>query len=515
MPRIAPALFGFALAALSVVYLVDSPEEAEAATTVTLVSDRSSWRYRNVEGAWPSGWTTPSYDDSSWPQGQAPIGWGSSTIVTSIAPPAGTKPPLSAQFRKSFTINDVAALSNVVLTTRADDGVAVWVNGTEVGRQNLPTGSLSAGTYATAAPSTTSAISSPYRVTIPTSLLKTGTNVIAAARQLNYRATKSASFDASISATQGTTTGTPPTVCGAQGKYAPACGALWGVYTLQRGSTETAVTNLESLVGRKFDITQRYHDFSSTPVQGTFPDAAERNLAAGGRLPFIAWQARVSSSNTSLKYADIASGRYDAAYVVTAADRVKAYGKPIFISFEPEFDTQKSRGTPAQYVAAYRHIHDVFRSKGVTNVAWVWQTSGYLGAGNDAYIWSGYPGDAYVDWVGWDPYNFYRCNNSAWKPFERAVQGTYDWLVSKGLGDKPFLLGEYGTQYDPGNPTLSTGWHRDIPAVAKKYPNLKAMMRFDANGFFGSNTCNLYIDNGPGMLSSFAAAGKDPYLNTR
>ena len=33
-------------------------------------------------------------------------------------------------------------------------------------------------------------------------------------------------------------------------------------------------------------------------------------------------------------------------------------------------------------------------------------------------------------------------------------------------------------------------------------------MRFDANGFFGSGKCNLYLNNGAGMLASFAQAGR-------
>ncbi len=297
------------------------------------------------------------------------------------------------------------------------------------------------------------------------------------------------------------------TTCGATAKYAPKCGALWGVYTLQDGNPEQSVRRLESKVGRKFDITSRFHDFSDSLVQGQFPDASERKVGPGSRL-FISWQARVSSSNTDLKWRAIANGSYDR-YITSAANRVKAYGQPVFIAFDAEFDTNLNKGTPADYVAAYRHVFNVFKAKAVTNVAWAWVTSGSISGSNAATILKGYPGDAYVNWVGWDPYNFYRCNGTGWKTFAEKVTPTYKWLTDHGLGKKPFLLSEYGSQYDSSNPSRSKAWHTAIPGALKNLPNLKALIRFDSNGSFRGKKCNFYIKNGgTASLTSFADAGR-------
>lgn len=308
---------------------------------------------------------------------------------------------------------------------------------------------------------------------------------------------------------------TPPaTSCGAQGKLAPACGALWGIYTLQGADASKSVTDLEARVGRPFDLTLRYHDFSDT-YPGRFPDSHEQ-LLGQSRILFLSWQARVSSTNQSLRWSDIARGAYDQQFVLTAAQRVKAYGKQMIIAFDPEFDSgPNTRGTPEEYVAAYRHIHDIFRQQGVTNVVWAWVSTGYTGAGNDQKILRGYPGDQYVDWVGYDPYNFYRCNNSGWKTFETTIAGGYNWLISQGFGDKPFILSEYGTQFDSANAARSVEWNKSIPQVLPKYPNIKGLIRFDANGVFGSTGCNMYVNNGAGMLDSFAEAGRSSYLRTR
>ena len=294
---------------------------------------------------------------------------------------------------------------------------------------------------------------------------------------------------------------------------APKCGALWGIYTLQGSNPTTSVTSLESKLGREFDLTLRYHDFSFS-FPGQFPDQHEQELGKN-RILFFSWQARVSSSRTDLSWRDIANGMYDSDFVVPAAQRIKSYGKQLFVAFDAEFDTHKTKGTMSDYVAAYRHIHDTFRRQGVTNVVWAWVSSGYTGAGNGDRINAGYPGDNYVDWVGFDPYNFYRCNTSAWKSFEQTIGPKYDWFIDQGYSDKPFVLSEYGTQFDSQSVQRSTDWHRDIPAVLGAYPNLKALIRFDANGTFGPNRCNLFIDNGPGMLDSFNDAGRHPLLNTR
>ena len=73
-------------------------------------------------------------------------------IATNTDAPAPTSNrALSTQFRRAFTIPDPADVSQVRITTRADDGVVVYVNGVEVGRANLPAGTLTGTTYATAA----------------------------------------------------------------------------------------------------------------------------------------------------------------------------------------------------------------------------------------------------------------------------------------------------------------------------------------------------------------------------
>lgn len=507
---------------------------ASTATAITLLPRGSQWRWRYAAGAWPTGWQSTSFADSAWKSGAAPLGWGSGTrtAVTPEGTPASK--PLSIQFRSKFTIPTDKVISDVRLSFRADDGAVIYVNGIEISRVNLPSGGLSANSYATAAPNAATA-AQLHTVTIPASALRSGTNTIAASTHLNWRATPTVSFDAEVVAKATTTTAPAPAptlegkpapittskpapapapgagdVCGAQGYLAPDCGALWGAYTIKGDTLTTAITGLEQRVGRQFDITLRYHDFSTSAHQGLFPDSHEQTLGQNRTLLF-AWQARVAGTNTDIKWASIARGEWDS-YIDSAATRVKAFGKPVMIAFDPEFD-RFDKGTMAEYIAAYKRVHDRFAAKGVSNVAWLWVSTGYIGAGNDKKIAAGYPGDAYVDWVGFDPYNFYTCNGSNWTTFENEVKGPHDFLVNSGWGDKPQILMEYGTEFDEANPARSTQFYKDIPSVLKKFPNIKALVRFDAGS--GTSSCDMRIDNGAGMVDAFAKAGLDPWVNTR
>jgi hypothetical protein len=179
-----------------------SPLNVSTTGQTTFVANDATWRYRFDSTAPDSGWTGTSYDDSAWKTGTGPLGFGTALAATDISAGAPSPRPLSAQFRTSFQVADVNSVGTPTLTFVADDGVVVYVNGVEVKRQNLPTGTITSNTYATAAPRSTTANANPVVMTIPTSLLVDGTNVISAETHVNYRATPDALFRLSLTATQ-------------------------------------------------------------------------------------------------------------------------------------------------------------------------------------------------------------------------------------------------------------------------------------------------------------------------
>ena len=180
--------------------------------TTTFLPAGSSWSYRFDNGsAVPSGWQQSTFDASTWRSGAAPLGFGNNTVATNIDVPSGQTRAVVSYYRSSFDVAAGTKVGKVTLTTRADDGVAVYVNGTEVGRANLPTGPLSDSSYATSAPSTAAAVANPVAFDVPASLLHSGTNTVAVSVHSMWRATPNSSMDLSIEATSGSTTiGAPP-----------------------------------------------------------------------------------------------------------------------------------------------------------------------------------------------------------------------------------------------------------------------------------------------------------------
>ena len=175
-----------------------------APETATLISEGSAWNWRFDATAPPADWRDPEFDDSEWPTGSAVLGFGTPDLSTDIGVGAPSPRPLAAQFRQEFNIDDASAIAEGGVTVIADDGVVVYVNGTEVGRSNLPTGPISSSTYATAAPTAFTAANSPAVFVVPGGLLNTGTNVVAAETHLNYRSTRDASFDLRLEGVLGT-----------------------------------------------------------------------------------------------------------------------------------------------------------------------------------------------------------------------------------------------------------------------------------------------------------------------
>ena len=169
-----------------------------AAGTSTPLANASTWSYYFNSTPVAVGWNQPGFDASSWKTGVAPLGWGTGAITTDIDVPAGQTRTLTSYFRSSFSVPSPGDFATYTLTTRADDGIVVYVNGTEVGRSNMPAGPVTSGTYALTAPSTATALASPVVLTIPKSLLVAGTNSVAVEVHSNYKSTPSASMDLSI-----------------------------------------------------------------------------------------------------------------------------------------------------------------------------------------------------------------------------------------------------------------------------------------------------------------------------
>ena len=185
--------------ATSAVALVAPP----SASDLTFAATGDTWRWRYDTATWPAAWRDVGFDDSGWRTGSSFLGFNSTLIATDILVGAPDPRPISAQFRKSFQVTDPATVVDGLISVVADDGVVVYLNGVELRRVNLPTGTLGQNTYATAAPRTSAASAARVEFAVPSALLINGTNVIAASSHLNYRSAPDLSFDLRFTAKRG------------------------------------------------------------------------------------------------------------------------------------------------------------------------------------------------------------------------------------------------------------------------------------------------------------------------
>ncbi len=162
---------------------------AASAGPVELVAIGATWRYRNVGTAPAADWYQPVFDDSGWLSGAAKLGREEGDEATVLTPGSGVR-----WFRHRFTATDAAGVTALFIDLVADDGAVVYLNGTEVVRDNLPAGALTDSTLAVSY-RTGSAEATRRTFSLPTSALVEGENVIAVAL---YQAAGSA--DASFAA---------------------------------------------------------------------------------------------------------------------------------------------------------------------------------------------------------------------------------------------------------------------------------------------------------------------------
>ena len=114
--------------ATNVSYTVLEADACPAQTSVPLIAKRSIWKY-NVENTGTT-WMNTGYDDSGWLTGAGMFGTDP-TISSFISTPISNT-NLSMFFRKTFSVCDPSKVTALTLDASFDDGMVVYINGTQV-----------------------------------------------------------------------------------------------------------------------------------------------------------------------------------------------------------------------------------------------------------------------------------------------------------------------------------------------------------------------------------------------
>jgi hypothetical protein len=281
----------------------------------------------------------------------------------------------------------------------------------------------------------------------------------------------------------------------------PPSGVTFGSYI-----GGTTIANLETLLGRKVVV---HHDF-----YGWSDDYGSRigQDFTAGRVPLVTWEAW-DNNNVGTSLDQIAAGTLDTV-IHRNALAVKAFGKPFFLRWGHEMNGNwypwsgamngSNAAGVAKYIAAFRHIHDIFKADGATNALFVFcpnSTSVPDVAWNN---WANfYPGDDYVDWMCIDGYNWGTVMGLSWQSFQTIFSGIYPGIAAK---NKPIIIAETASTEQGGDKAQWIG--AILPALKGSFPAIKAFVWFDIN-----KETDWRINSSPAAQTAFVSMVSDPYFN--
>jgi hypothetical protein len=116
----------------------------------TWVAFGSVWRYSDTGQDLGTAWRQPGFNDSGWAAGPARLGLGGDGEVTTVnGGPSNARTP-TIYFRHRFQVPSARSVLSLALQLIRDDGAVVYLNGTEVFRNNMGEGDPSFGQFASA-----------------------------------------------------------------------------------------------------------------------------------------------------------------------------------------------------------------------------------------------------------------------------------------------------------------------------------------------------------------------------
>lgn len=114
-----------------------------------IIPRESVWKYFDKGSNPGTSWQSISFNDSDWSSGKAELGYGDGDEQTVIAYGSDSrKKHITTYFRKNFTIDHKENIQHINFSLKCDDGAVVYLNGHEIGRYNLTSGTINDQTNA-------------------------------------------------------------------------------------------------------------------------------------------------------------------------------------------------------------------------------------------------------------------------------------------------------------------------------------------------------------------------------
>jgi hypothetical protein len=257
-----------------------------------------------------------------------------------------------------------------------------------------------------------------------------------------------------------------------------------------RGESQSLTLRRQEL-GRNPRILHRFYQWTDDLPRHP------QQLPAGSTL-LLSW--------AGTTYGSILNGSQDR-LIARAADAMATYHDPLFIRWAWEMNGDwylwggaRNGNDPAGFIAAWRHIHDIFVAHHATNVAWVW---GPNWNSEPAVPWNDlaqyYPGDDYVDWVG----------VSGYMVEGESCDDLLGEVYTKFSTRKPIMIAETGAlERDPATKAARID---ELRTWIIRHHSIAALVWFDTDTDHGSGK-NWRVDSSPATLDTYRRLGLDPYF---
>ena len=260
----------------------------------------------------------------------------------------------------------------------------------------------------------------------------------------------------------------------------PATQRWVGFYVPGAPADITPLASVESVAGARAAVSNYFQNTSQgfTLTQAT-------NASSHGSIPLTTlefWDPAKGVSQPAYSLKSIADGTWDT-YLHTYARSAKAFGKTVWLRPLHEMNGDwypwggtVNGNTPAGFVAAWRHIHDIFASEGAANVKFVWCPNvDSVPATPTNAIARYWPGDGYVDYLALDGYNF-GGSSSSWRSFSSVFGPAYAAVTV--LSAKPVFIAETACGTVGGD---KAAWIADMfSAIPKRFGRIVGVTWFDA-----------------------------------
>ena len=269
------------------------------------------------------------------------------------------------------------------------------------------------------------------------------------------------------------------------------------------------------LSGHPVTIANFFQAFSYGGKVYPYPTQAMNEFKRYGAIPLVTlepwdWDPKHPDHSRTLLH-DILAGRWDA-WLDDMALGFKDYRQPVLLRWAHEMNGDwypwcgiANHDSAQTYIKTWRYVHRRMTRAGAHNVLWVFCPNSNSVPNTE---WNKsihyYPGDAYVDIIGVDTYNF-------GEPDERSFAKTiaeFDATYRQHWAKKPLIIPEIGVANAAKNPAQ---WITEtFGSLKNTYPEIRAVLWFHMND---RKNQDFRIDQSAVMLTAYQQAIEVDYFS--